>query len=174
MIRSRFDWVKEAHPDADRKSIIDALPTGPKSRFARGVLASEWYEFGDLIALDKLLVDRFGKEHPELLKDFGRHSAKTNVTNVIASMSIHDFLRGSSKLHDRFQDFGAAAYEQTSETSGKMVFTGYHCFSPIYCESAFGFFEQCIILFGGKSPKVVELTCHCRGDQSCTFSMSWS
>jgi hypothetical protein len=174
MIRSRFDWLKEFHPECDRQEIIDKLPAATGARFARGILASEWYEFADAVALDKAMLERFGKQHPELLRDFGRHSAKKNLTTVIASMSIHDFFKSSAKLHDRFQDFGTANYEQTSDTSGKMVYLKYPCYSPVYCESAFGFFEQCIVMFGGKNPKVTETLCHCSGDSSCTYSMQWS
>ncbi len=174
MIRSRFDWLKETHPDIDRKAIVEALPEATRTKLTRGILASDWYDFADLIAVDRAFFSRFGAEHPEVLKDFGRYSAKANVTAMVNSMTIHEFFRNSVKLHDRFQDFGEALYEQTGEKGGKMVFRKYPCYSTIFCDSAFGFFEQCVSMFGGKSVKVAEATCQCRGDDSCTFAMSWS
>lgn len=174
MIRSRFDWMKDTHPDVDRRQMIDALPEPTRGKLLRGILASDWYEFSDLIAVDGAFVARFGSEHPEILKDFGRSSAKANVTSMVSAMTIHEFFRNSVKLHDRFQDFGEAAYEQTGEKGGKMIFTKYPCYSVVFCESAFGFFEQCVSMFGGTNVKVVEVTCQCRGDSSCTFSMTWS
>ena len=55
-----------------------------------------------------------------------------------------------------------------------MIFRKYPCYSPIFCDSAFGFFEQCVSMFGGTNVKVSEALCQCRGDDSCTFAMSWS
>ncbi len=173
MLRSRFEWLKDTHPDLERDELLASLPAASMERLKRGVLSSDWYAFEDLIHLDRELWNRFHREMPDILQDFGRYSAKKNLT-VMSVMTPHEFFRGSVKLHDRFQDFGKAEYEQTSDTSGKMVYLDYPCYSPVFCESAFGFFEQCLILFGKKSPKVSEPQCHCRGDASCTFSMSWS
>jgi predicted hydrocarbon binding protein len=172
MLRSRFEWLKDAHPEVERDEVIASLPVASVERLKRGILSSSWYPFEDLVALDKNLWERYHREMPDILQEFGRHSAKKNLT-VISVMTPHEFFRNSVKLHDRFQDFGKAEYEQTGETSGKMVYLGYPCYSPVFCESALGFFEQCLILFGAKSPKVTETQCHCRGDASCTYSMSW-
>lgn len=174
MIRSRFDWLKEMHPEIDRKTIVDSLPESTRAKLTRGILASEWYDFADLIAVDRAFHTRFGSQHPEILKDFGRFSAKANVTSMVNAMTAHEFFRNSVKLHDRFQDFGEAVYEQTGEKGGKMIFRKYPCYSPVFCESAFGFFEQCVSVFGGTNVKVSEATCQCRGDASCTFAMTWS
>jgi predicted hydrocarbon binding protein len=174
MIRSRFDWLRDTHPDVDRRSIIDALAEPTKTKFSRGILASDWYDFADLIRLDRAFHERFHGEHPEILKDFGRYSAKANVTSMVNAMAIHEFFRNSAKLHDRFQDFGEASYEQTSDHEGKMIFRNYPSYSSIFCDSAFGFFEQCISMFGGKNVRVTESICQCRGGNSCTFAMSWA
>lgn len=174
MIRSRFDWLRDSHPDVDRKAIVELLPEPTKTKLTRGILASDWYDFADLIAVDRAFATRFGGEHPDILKDFGRYSAKANVTAVVNAMTIHEFFRNSVKLHDRFQDFGEAAYEQTGEKGGKMIFQKYPCYSSVYCDSAFGFYEQCIAMFGGKNVTVTEVSCLCRGDNSCIFAMSWS
>ena len=122
MLRSRFDWLKATHPEVDRMTIVESLPEATRAKLARGILASDWYDFGDLIALDRAFHARFGVEHPEILKDFGRYSAKANVTSMVSAMTVHEFFRNSVKLHDRFQDFGEAAYEQTGEKGGKMIF----------------------------------------------------
>jgi hypothetical protein len=172
MLRSRFEWLKETHPGIERDEIVSTLPGETSGRLKRGLLSSGWYPFADLIHLDRNLWERFHRDMPDILQEFGRYSAKKNLT-VISVMTPHEFFRNSVKLHDRFQDFGSAEYEQAGPTSGKMVYMGYPCYSPVFCESAFGFFEQCLILFGAASPKVVELQCQCRGDASCTFSMSW-
>lgn len=173
MLRSRFEWLKEHHPEIDRDDVVTPLPEVTAERLKRGILSSSWYPFEDLINLDKHLRDRFQGEMPDILQEFGRYSAKKNLT-VIRVMTPHEFFRNSVKLHERFQDFGKAEYEQTGETSGKMVYLDYPCYSPVFCESAFGFFEQCLVLFGATSQTVTEPRCHCRGDSSCTFSMSWS
>jgi len=173
MLRSRFEWLKDVHPDIDRDAVIAALPPETSERLKRGILSSSWYPFADLIGLDRYLWEQFHQDMPDILQEFGRYSATKNL-KVISVMTPHEFFRNSVKLHDRFQDFGKAEYEQTGPTSGKMVYLSYPCYSPVFCESAFGFFEQCLKLFGAKTPKVTEPQCHCRGDASCTFSMTWS
>lgn len=173
MLRSRFEWLKDNHPEIDRDEVIAALPAATNERMKRGVLSSGWYPFEDLINLDKHLWERFRDDMPDIIQEFGRYSAKKNL-KVMSVMTPHEFFRNSVKMHDRFQDFGKADYEQTGPTSGKMVYLDYPCYSPVFCESAFGFFEQCLILFGAGSPKVTEPQCQCRGDASCTFSMTWT
>lgn len=174
MIRSRFDWLKDTHADIDRRTIVESLPEPTRARLLRGILASDWYDFSDLIAVDNAFFARFGAESPDVLKEFGRYSAKMNVSSMVNAMTIHEFFRNSVKLHDRFQDFGEAEYEQSGEKGGRMIYRKYPCYSVVFCESAFGFFEQCVTTFGGKNVKVTETTCQCRGDAACTFSMTWS
>jgi hypothetical protein len=173
MLRSRFEWLKDNHPALDRDVVIAALPEETAGRLKRGLLSSGWYPFGDLINLDRHLWGLFHQEMPDIIREFGRYSAKKNL-KVMSVLTPHEFFRNSVTLHDRFQDFGTAEYEQTGPTSGKMVYLDYPCYSPIFCESAFGFFEQCLVLFGAKSPKVTEPQCQCNGDASCTFAMTWS
>lgn len=174
MLRSRFEWLSEHHPDLERDELIKSLPVETSALLSRGILSSGWYPFAALIHLDGRLHELFKSEKPDIIQEFGRYSAIKNLKTVISTMTIHDFFRSSVKLHDRFQDFGSADYEQITDTSGKMTYLDYACYSPAYCESAFGFFNQCIEMFGGKSPRVAEPQCHCRGDSRCTFSMSWS
>lgn len=177
MIRNRFDWLKTFHPETHEQEIINSLPPATKERFARRVLASEWYEFGDLVALDKSLRERFGKKQPDVIRELGRYAAKMGLVNVgttFSSMSIHEIFGNSAKMHSRFKDFGQARYEQVAEKAGKMVYSGYPCFSPVFCESTLGFFEESVAAFGGKNLNLSEPLCHCHGDPTCTFTMQWS
>jgi hypothetical protein len=49
----------------------------------------------------------------------------------------------------------------------------YSCFSPVYCQSAIGYYEQAIVVHGAKPHPVIEASCQCAGDPSCTFELEW-
>ena len=64
-------------------------------------------------------------------------------------------------------------YEQTGSTSVKMKHSGYDWFSPLFCESALGSYSAAVALHGVVHPTVLETSCQCRGEQTCTFVIRW-
>jgi hypothetical protein len=49
----------------------------------------------------------------------------------------------------------------------------YPVYSPIFCASAVGFFLEAILRHGGEQPGVTETTCQTRGDDTCTYELTW-
>ena len=173
MVRAHLDWLKEHHPEVSVQELLKDYPE-VAAKLGRGVLASAWYPFAYLIAVDRAIYERFKGQQPDVLRELGRHSARANVTTVISSLSLQEFFRNSVKLHDRFQDYGRAEFEEISNKACRMTYHDYTCYSPYFCESALGFFEECTKLWGGKNAKAVELKCCCRGDDVCLYQMTWS
>jgi hypothetical protein len=140
------------------------------------LLPVNWFPFADLIEVDRAIVNVFGGADPAVLREVGAYSARSNLTGVFKAFranSIHDFFDNGARLHKKFQDFGEAAYVMTSRTSGEMIHSGYRSYSPLFCQSALGYYRESLVLHGAASPQVDETTCQCRGDRSCTFALRW-
>jgi len=50
---------------------------------------------------------------------------------------------------------------------------GARCYSPIWCASALGYYEQVIVMHGGTLVTVEEVLCQCDGDEECAFRLQW-
>jgi predicted hydrocarbon binding protein len=55
-----------------------------------------------------------------------------------------------------------------------MVHAAYPCFSPVYCASAIGYYEQALLIHHAIPTRVEETSCQCDGDPSCTFELGWA
>ena len=175
MLRSHLDWAKVNH-GVELAAIREALSEDSRGELAI-VLATSWYRFATLIELDRALATRFAPDAPaQLVRELGRHSANVNLKTTYRAFNredVHEFFRNSALLHSQFQDFGQAHYEKLSATSGAMRYSGYTSYSPLYCESALGFFEEAIHIQGQANAVVHETSCHCHGAISCVFEVSW-
>ena len=127
-----------------------------------------------VVTLDRAMAQQFGNS---ILKDLGRFSAKINLETtyrLYKREDIHEFFRRSAGLHSQFQDFGTVEYERSNDHGGRMIHGGYACFSPTYCSSAIGYYEEALRIHGGRNVIVTESSCQCAGDASCTFVLRWS
>ena len=140
------------------------------------ILPVRWYEFSDLMAVDRAIVSVYGGNDISILQEVGAHSARLNLTGVYKAYrreSIHDFLENSARLHLKFQDFGQAKYVRLGATAGQMDLSGYRSYSPLFCESAVGFYREALKIHGARNVEVDEPDCQCRGAASCTFTLRW-
>lgn len=142
----------------------------------RTPLASSWYDFAALIEIDRAIHASISPRQPNILALAGAASAELGVGKVYRSLDSDEllkFLESQAAFHRQFQKFGNVRFERT-DRGGRMVYSDYPVYSPVYCASAIGFFLEAILRHGGKDPEVREATCQCLGDAVCTFEMSWS
>jgi hypothetical protein len=173
MMAAHIRWVLDKRSPIEIDRFWSALPIDldPDS-----ILPVNWYEMADLIAVDRTIVSLFGAGQNHILRDVGAHSARVNLQGVYKTFtrsSVHDFLANAAKLHRNFQDFGTVEYDRIGATSVKMIHSGYTCFSPLFCESALGFYSAAVALHGVTHPTVLETSCQCRGESNCTFVIRW-
>jgi len=143
--------------------------------YARTPLASSWCEFESLIELDRTIYDTLKAKHPNVLALIGAASAELGIGRVYKSLDTAElakFLENNAMFHNQYQKFGKVKFERTP-SGGKMVYSDYPCYSPIYCASAVGFFLESILRHGGAEPNVVETKCQTLGDATCTYEMTW-
>lgn len=138
-------------------------------------LASSWCDFASLVELDRAIYEHFKAKYPNVLALIGAASAELGigkVYRVLDSGELSKFLESNAVFHAQYQRFGRLRYEKTP-AGAKMIYSDYPCYSPIYCASAVGYFMEAILRHGGTNPNVTETKCHCHGDSSCTYELSW-
>jgi hypothetical protein len=176
MMAAHIGWVTTSRPPTDITRFWAALPSTLQRPLSGMLLPVSWFRFADLIEVDRTIVKVFGGGDPAILREVGAFSARSNLTGVYKAFranTIHEFFQNGATLHSKFQDFGEASYVTTSRSSGEMVHSGYCSYSPLFCESAVGYYRESLLLHGAVSVEVDETTCQCRGMQSCTFSFRW-
>ena len=160
------------------QSFYDVLSrlTPRTMQYVRTPLASAWCEFESLVELDRAIYETLKRKYPNVLALIGAASAELGIGKVYKSLDTTEltkFFENSALFHNQYQKFGTQKYEKTP-TGGRVVYSDYPCYSPIYCASAFGYFLETILRHGGTSPTVSESACQTLGDRSCTFDLSWS
>lgn len=148
----------------------------PRTRgYTKTPLASSWCEFESLIELDRAIHDELKGKYPNVLALVGAASAELGVNRVYKSLDseeLEKFLENNALFHNQYQKFGTVKFEKTPN-GARMIYSGYPCYSPIYCASAFGYFQESILRHGGTNPTVTETKCQCHGDKTCTFELNW-
>lgn len=173
-VHAHLDWLRTNHGDKAVSNLVSSLPQHLLSEIS-SALPSSWCSFESMVTVDRAMALQFGGN--SILKDLGRSSAKINLAatdRLYKRDGIHEFLTRSAGLHDEFQDFGTVEYEPGNDHGGRMIHSGDACFSPTYCSSAIGYYEEALRIHGGRNVIVTESTCQCAGDASCTFVMRWS
>ena len=174
MFSGRKQLLGELATPEELNRIVEALSPRTKGYF-RTPLASSWCEFESLIELDKAIYHELRHRQPNVLALIGAASAELGIGRIYRSLDsdeLYQSLENQALFHDQYQKFGTLRFERTPG-GGRMIYSGYPCYSPIYCASAYGFFLESILRHGGTSPTVTESKCHCMGDKSCTFEMKW-
>lgn len=176
MMAAHLRWVKEQRTPGEQAQFWGTLPRDVHERVSGMVLPVQWYSFADLMAVDRVIVNLFGSGVSTLLRDVGAYSARINLNGVYKKFTrstVHEFLENGARLHSNFQDFGEVGYLKSSTISARMIHTKYSSYSPLFCESAIGYYVEAVTLHGVADTVAVETSCVCCGDESCTFLIRW-
>ncbi len=176
MIAAHLEWAKEKLGDLE-KALGPHLSVESRAAVQHFVLATAWFPFKTVIEIDRAIAEAVGGIADQTYRDLGRHSARINLLNVyqgFVSDEPHRFFERSTLLHDRFQNFGRATYQKVNTRAGKIRMEGYTCWSPVYCQTARGYFEEALKLMHAPGPiSVTESSCICNGQNACQFDLSW-
>jgi hypothetical protein len=169
-------WAEQRWGDATErlKSHLDdatARLVGARPPDNRRVL------FRHLIGVAKAIAALDGGDADSVYQALGRHSAALNMAGAYKRFNPdapHQFFDQMDHLHRTFQNFGTSDYTRTGERSGRVRLEGYHEYSPVYCQSAVGYYEEVLRMLQAPGPvRVVETSCQCAGDPACVYELSW-
>lgn len=141
------------------------------------VLATSWVPLTSLIAVDRAIAAVVKGNPDDVFRELGRSSAVSNLSGIYAgfiSDEPHRFFEKQARLHDRFQNFGASAYQENGPRAGQMRLTKYTEYSPVFCLSAVGYYQGALETMKAPGPiRVREVECTCAGSEACVFDLSW-
>jgi hypothetical protein len=133
--------------------------------------------FRHLIALAKAIAAAEGGDPDVVYHALGQHSAALNMAGAYKRFepdAPHHFFDHMDHLHHTFQNFGTSDYTRTGERAGRIRLQGYHEYSPVYCQSALGYYEEVLKMLRAPGPvNVAETECQCAGEPACVFELSW-
>jgi predicted hydrocarbon binding protein len=174
MFAGRQKFLTSQFGEAEFQKVLALL--SPKTlRYATTPLAGTWCEFASIVEFDRAIHETFKEKWPNILALVGAASAEHGigtVYRVLDDKELLKFLEGIAAFHEQFQKYGKVVFTKTAE-GAQMSYTGYLCYSPVYCASAVGFFLEAVLRHGGRDPKVVETKCHSRGDTECLYDLQW-
>ncbi len=175
MLQAHLTWAEKQLGDLGR---LAAYVHGDCAEYlTRRTLSTGWVPFRCLIQIDHAVAAAVGGQASKVFFDLGRHSATINLGGVykrFISSEPHRVFTQMGVLHGQFQNFGRCEYERTGEQSGRIRLAGYSEYSPAYCISGAGYFEQALKMMHAPGLIAVrETSCQCAGDAQCVFEMSW-
>ena len=176
MIRAHVSWAANRFGPG-LEAVNERLSAPVLALLSRPILPTAWVPFSFLIELDRAIADAAGGDPAETWLALGRHSAALNLTGVYKSFisgEPHRFFERMTVLHHQFQTFGKSVYERVGERAGRIRIESPTAYSPVYCTSGRGYYEEALRLLQAPGPiVVVESACATAGAPSCTFELSW-
>ncbi len=173
--KAHLQWVRNYHGGEAASRVLDELPQEIAAEVTTDATSS-WCSFRAVVLLDRAIERQLGRGKRGFLRELGRYSAHLSLrsgSTALHGLDPHAFFRAFQFHHHRFQDFGSVFYEQLSEKGGIVSHRHSSSFSSTYCESALGYYEQVIVMHGATPQLVVESSCLCAGEPSCTFELEW-
>jgi hypothetical protein len=177
VLHAHLEWAAKRWPDyaarlkphlgAEALALVEGPPRGESATVL----------FSQLVRIDQAIAAAAGGDPQAIYHALGEHSAEHNLKDVYQDYrpeQPHEFFKSMSTLHRAFQDFGKSRYESRGERSGRISITRYREYSPVFCLSGRGYYEQALRMLKVPGPVVVEeIACHCAGDAACVFELSW-
>lgn len=155
------------HLDAPTLELVTQPPSGDKASLL----------FSDLVRIDRALAAAAGGDAARVFHALGVHSAQQNLSRLHADYDPerpHEFFASMSLLHRVFQDFGKSRYERLGERSGRIRIERYREYSPVFCQSGRGYYEEALRIMKVPGPvSVDEVECRCAGYAACVFELAW-
>lgn len=176
ILGAHLAWAQQQWPDALQKleSELDA------DRFrlvSRTFEESDWVSFADTVAVAHAIARIAGGDANAIYYALGCQSAALNLAGAYRSFTPdepHRFFDTMAFLHGSFQNFGRSSYEKLDARRGRIRLEGYFEYSPMYCESGRGYYEEALRMMRAPGPiQAVETTCQCAGDAACVYELTW-
>jgi len=174
IIRHYLEYVALHYPEIEINSLIDGADITP----------FQLEDDGHWLTQDQ--VDRFHKklaeltQDPNLPREAGRTFAPSKSSGVLSQYALGFITPGTAyAMLDKLFSRVTRAHEMTikylAPNSIKVIVTPKVGVEekPYQCENRFGTFESIASLFTGKLAQVEHPTCIHRGDEACTYIISW-
>ena len=176
ILRAYLEWAQKRWPDAPKR-LLPLVSADTATLLGQTLDENRRIPFRQLIEISKAIAVTEGGNPNVVYHQLGRHSAVVNMAGAYSRFSPevpHQFFDHMDHLHHTFQNFGRSDYTRVGDRTGRIRLEGYQEFSPIYCRSGVGYYEQALQMMKAPGPiRVVEVGCQCLGEAACVFELSW-
>jgi hypothetical protein len=176
ILKAYLAWAGKRWPDALQR-IRSMISPDTAALLGRPLDENRRIPFRQLIEISKAIALAEGGNPNVVYHELGRQSAVVNMAGAYSRFSAeapHQFFDHMDHLHHTFQNFGRSDYTRTGERSGRIRLEGYQEYSPIYCQSGVGYYEQALRMMKAPGPiRVVETACQCLGEPACVYELGW-
>jgi hypothetical protein len=177
LLRARFLFVALNHGADIWARVLTSLPDEERESL-KDIIVDNWYPLGTLDLVDRAIAEQLGDGDNEAdvfdrLGEFSATSALSGPFSSLINSDIHSFLSQSALIHHAYQDFGKAAYEPLSDTSGLLTIKYDNAPPPSFCASGSSYFRHAVELCGARSARVTHTLCRSRDDAACEFYFTW-
>ena len=177
ILQAHLGWAKEKWGQPVAARILPGLDGEARALLDRDLGHTEQILFRDLVRIADRIAAADGGDPETVFYELGRHSARINLGGAYKSFvpeTPHRFFEQMSFLHRTFQNFGKSTYEKTGARACRMRLEDYAEYSPMFCISGRGYYEEALRMMKAPGPiTVTETSCQCAGDPSCTFELAW-
>lgn len=175
LLRARFLFMVLNHGPQSWASVTARLPEEDRRALAE-IVIEDWYPLAALDRVDRSIAEELGGNQDEIFDKLGEFSATSSLSGPYSSLlnpDIHSFLTQSAMIHRSYQDFGSAAYESLSETSGLLTIKYETAPPATFCVSGAAYFRHAVEMCGARAARVTHTRCSGRGDSVCEFYITW-
>ena len=174
VLLSHLAWLDETK--GEHRVHLEPVLDDETFKVVRTVQSVTWLPFRTLVTIDKAIASIVGEPPEEVFLELGRHSARTNLGGLYKKFvpeDPHRFFVGVT-LHNTFQDFGNISYTKLGDRAGRIELSDYPEYSPAFCASGRGYYEQALQVMKAPGPILVkESQCQCAGDRVCLYDIRW-
>jgi uncharacterized protein (TIGR02265 family) len=140
-------------------------------------MANEWYELDTWVRSLQVLKEVFGEELPEVVFEFGRHEAKSDLNfgqRLFLRLANPAYvIEKAGEYWRKFCDFGRWEVERKSENAAVASLLDVPVADALYCEELSGYLKHLFELVGAKNVQLEHTKCRSRGDDKCVWNGSW-
>jgi uncharacterized protein (TIGR02265 family) len=177
ILQAHLGWAEEKWGQPPAARLQPMLDESARSLVGRSLAPTDQILFRDLVRIARGIAAADGGDGEAVFYELGRHSARVNLGGAYKSFvpeTPHRFFEQMNFLHRTFQNFGRSTYEKRGPRSGRIRLEDYAEYSPMFCISGRGYYEEALQMMKAPGPiAVTETSCQCAGDPSCTFELSW-
>lgn len=177
VLRAHLLWAGKRWPDVpgQLRPHLEAADLALVEQPPRG--ATDTVLFSQLVRIDRAIAAAAQGDAEDVFHALGAHSAALNLAGLYGQYDPeepHRLFTSMSYLHRTFQTFGKSTYVRVGERSGRIRLEEYDEYSPVFCSSGRGYYEEALRMMNVPGPAIVrEVTCQCAGDTACVFELSW-
>jgi uncharacterized protein (TIGR02265 family) len=178
VILARRAFVREEFGEDAWQRLLETLPEEDRELLDGFILTASWYPFDLNERIDAAIVEQLGGGDTIIFESIGSWSAKKNLAGphktFLTPGSPLRFMEMSDRIYDFYYDTGQRKFEATGESSGVMTTSGAETFSQTDCLTVIGWYKKALKMCGASTVDIEEETCRARGDECCSYRLSWT